>query len=98
LLIEVLDERLGLVQLLRIPRSKFYPLDLLLGSLPVIAAGDLSVIQFAIRKGLHGDSYPFSPGGWPQEPCIAGDSHASLAVEQQNRAVDAGNVGANPFK
>ena len=50
---------------------QFDPLVFLLGHVWVIATGDLSVSQLAIRKSLHSDSYPLPPAGSPQEPCIA---------------------------
>jgi hypothetical protein len=70
LLVEVLEERLGLMQLLWVPGWKFDPLDLFLGHLS-IGAGDLPVTQLATREGLHGDFYPLPPAGSPQELCVA---------------------------
>jgi hypothetical protein len=63
----------------------------------IIAAGNLSVTQFAIGKGLHGDSYPFPPGGLSQASCtVEGSTHLDNLKSQRNSYAQ--GLGTNPFK
>jgi hypothetical protein len=97
LLIQILNKPLRLVQLLGVPGGEFDALDLLLRGLVVIAAEALSVTQLAFGKGLHGDSYPFPPGGLSQAPCTRRASSAQR-VDWQSENTGARNLRANPFK
>lgn len=85
MLIEVLDERLGLVQLLGIPGGKFDGLAYLLKDVRIMTAGDLLATRFAIRKGFHSDSYWLLPTGSPQEICINQVPQTSRPVELHNQ-------------
>jgi len=83
LLVEILDECLSLMQLFGGHSGEFDPLGFLFRDSFVTATGHLSVSQLAIRKGLHGASYPFPPGAFLS-------SIASLEILSSLRPAQAG--------